>query len=234
MKTKLLLLLSFACTIGFAQTTNSLHEKSKAVLTCFEKKDFTGITKYFDETMKKQLPPEKLKEVWTSINQQAGNYLKYTTIVDSIYQQNRIVIMTCVFQNGKLTMKTIFDKSDKVAGLWFLPINGPICSKGYHEKAKATLACFEKGDFVGATKYFDEAMKKQLPPEKLKEVWNMLNQQAGTYIKSSVTEDTIYQQYRIVYITCIFQNQKLKMKAMFDTDCMLAGLFFVPENAPKP
>jgi len=103
-----------------------------------------------------------------------------------------------------------------------------------HEKAKAILACFAKEDYTGITKYFDETMKKKLPPEKLKEVWNMLNQQAGTYIKPSAIEDTIYQQYRIVYITCIFQNAKLKLKTVFNSEGQIAGLFFVPENAPKP
>jgi hypothetical protein len=116
-----------------------------------------------------------------------------------------------------------------VCNLGFAQTTNPI-----HEKSKAILVCFVKGDFPGITKYFDETMKKQFPPEKSKEVWNMLNQQAGTYIKSSVIEDTVYQQYRIVYITCIFQNQKLKLKTVFDTNCLIAGLLFVPENAPKP
>ena len=77
-------------------------------------------------------------------------------------------------------------------------------------------------------------MKEQLPASKLKEVWNMLNQQAGVYIKSSTISDTTYQNYRIVYIICIFQNAKLKMKTAFDRNEKVAGLFFVPENAPKP
>jgi hypothetical protein len=131
-------------------------------------------------------------------------------------------------------MKTVFDKNDKVAGLWFAPDNGLVCSTDFYEKSKKLLACFEKEDFAGVAKDFDETMKKQLPPEKLKEVWNMINQQAGTYIKPSTMEDTIYQQYRIVYITCIFQNAKLKLKTIFNTECQVAGLFFVPENAPKP
>jgi uncharacterized protein len=73
--------------------------------------------------------------------------------------------------------------------------------------------------------------KKSLPPAKAKEVWNMLNQQCGPYIKSSTISDTTYQQYRIVYIDCIFQNVKLKMKTVFDKDEKVAGLFFVPESA---
>ena len=62
----------------------------------------------------------------------------------------------------------------------------------------------------------------------------MINQQSGTFIKASTVENTNYQQYKIVYTTCIFQNVKLVLKTVFDTDCKVAGLFFVPENAPRP
>ena len=234
MKTRLLFMLSFICTAGFAQTTNPLHEKAQAILACFTKGDYAGMSKYFDETMKRELPPAKLKEAWNTVNQQAGTYTKSTTVADSMYQGFRVVYITCIFQNAKLKMRTVFDKNDKVAGLWFAPDNGPVCSAGFYEKSKIILACFEKEDYAGMTKYFDETMKKQLPPEKLKEVWNMINQQAGMFIKPSTMEDATFQQYRIVYTICIFQNAKLKLKTVFNSECQISGLFFVPENAPKP
>jgi hypothetical protein len=126
MKTRLLLVLAFVCTTVFAQTTkNPLYEKSKAILAGFEKGDFVGITKYFDETMTKQLTPAKLKEVWNMLNQQVGAYIKPSSISDTTYQQHRIVYIICIFQNAKLKMKTVFDKNEKVAGLWFVPENAP-------------------------------------------------------------------------------------------------------------
>jgi hypothetical protein len=125
MKTRSLLILIFICLVGFSQTSNPLYEKSKEILSCFEKGNFTDLSKYFDDTMTKQLPSEKSKEVWNMLNQQAGPYIKYSTISDTTYQEYQIVYITCIFQNCKLVMKTVFDKNKKVAGLFFIPENVP-------------------------------------------------------------------------------------------------------------
>jgi hypothetical protein len=235
MKTRLLLLFAFVSFTVFAQTTNPLHEKSKAVLTCFEKGNFVELEKFYDETMKKEATAEKMKEFWKGLLQQFGSFVAISTISDSTFQQFQVIYMNCIFQNSNIMMKTFFDKNERVAGLLFIPIiTSPASSAIAYEKSKAILACFEKGDYVGISKDFDETMKAQLSASKLKEVWNMLNQQAGPYIKPSTVSDTIYQQYRIVYTICIFQNAKLKMKTVFDRNEKVAGLFFVPENAPKP
>jgi len=233
---KILLLNVFAliCISSFSQTTNPCIEKSKAILSCFTKGDFVGVSKDFNEIMLAELTPDKLKEAWNSVNQQAGAYVKYTTISDSLDQRCRAIYITCVFQNAKLILKTVFDKNNKVTGLWFSPYNGAICNSGFLEKSKYIINSFEKEDFIGVSKDFNETMKRELPPAKLKEVWNMINQQSGTFIKASTVENTNYQQYKIVYTTCIFQNVKLVLKTVFDTDCKVAGLFFVPENAPRP
>jgi hypothetical protein len=234
MKIFLLNLSVLVCTSCFSQTTNPCIEKSKAILSCFVKGDFAGVTKDFNETMKTELTPDKLKEAWNSVNQQAGAYVKYTAISDSLNQRCSAIYITCVFQNAKLMLKTVFDKNNKVAGLWFSPYNGPVCNSGFLEKSKSILNSFEKEDFIGVSKDFNETMKKELPPAKLKEVWNMINQQSGTFIKASTVESVNYQQYKIVYTTCFFQNIKLVLKTIFDTDCKVAGLFFVPENSPRP
>jgi hypothetical protein len=125
MKANLFLIFIFFCFAGLAQTNNPLYEKSKAVLSCFEKGNFADLSRYFDETMNKQLPAEKSKEVWNMLNQQAGPYIKSSTISDTTYQEYKIVYIICIFQNAKLKMKTVFDKNEKVAGLFFVPENAP-------------------------------------------------------------------------------------------------------------
>jgi hypothetical protein len=126
MKTKIFtMMLLCACTMGWAQAQNALYEKSKVVLTCFEKENFAGLEKYYDETMKKALPAEKTKEVWTQINQQTGPFIKGSTMSDTTYKDYRIVYTICIFKNARLKMKVVFDKNKKVAGLFFVPENAP-------------------------------------------------------------------------------------------------------------
>ena len=106
MKTRLLLIFAFISFTLSAQNTNSLHEKSKAVLTCFEKGNFTELEKYYDETMKKEATAEKMKEFWTGLLQQYGPFVATSTISDSTSQQFRVVYINCIFQNSNIMMKT--------------------------------------------------------------------------------------------------------------------------------
>lgn len=85
-------MLLFASTVGFAQVANPLYEKSKAVLNCFEKGNFADLSKYFDDTMNKGLSADKAKEVWTTLNKQAGPYIKSSTISDTSFQGYQIYI----------------------------------------------------------------------------------------------------------------------------------------------
>jgi hypothetical protein len=125
MKTRIIILLTFLTIVSYSQTNNPLYEKSKEVLSCFEKGNFSDLSKYLDETMNKQLSAEKAKEVWNMLNQQAGLFIKSSTISDTTYQEYQIVYINCIFQNGILKMKTVFDKNGKVAGLFFVPENTP-------------------------------------------------------------------------------------------------------------
>ena len=125
MKARLILVFLLVSICGYSQVTNLLYEKSKAVLNCFETNNFAGLSKYFDDTMNKGLPANKAKEVWDLLNQQAGPYIKSTTISDTSFQGYQIVYIICIFQNSTLKMKTVFDKNEKVAGLYFVPENAP-------------------------------------------------------------------------------------------------------------
>jgi Protein of unknown function (DUF3887) len=123
MKTKLLILFLTVASYVVAQTPNPLHVKSSAVLNCMVNGNFAEIAKYFDSTMQQQLPADKLKDVWKTLNQQAGIYIKSTTTKDTTYQVYNIVLTKLIFQNVKLVMKTVFDKNGKITGLFFVPDN---------------------------------------------------------------------------------------------------------------
>jgi len=84
------------------------------------------------------------------------------------------------------------------------------------------------GQFDPATDRFDEQMKRALPPEKLKEAWQSITAQAGTYQRRLGTRTESQSPFTIVLVTCRFQTAPLDAKVVFDKQSNVAGLFFIP------
>jgi hypothetical protein len=96
--------------------------------------------------------------------------------------------------------------------------------------SKSVITSFQKNEYTKIVQSFDETMKTALPAEKLKLVWDDLNNKCGKYQKfSEITEGKI-PNYDIVYILCHFEKINLKMKTVFNDKNQIAGLFFLPEN----
>jgi len=88
-----------------------------------------------------------------------------------------------------------------------------------------------KEDFTGAVGRFDSTMKSALPEQKLREVWQSLQKQAGRFKKQLRTRMEMQQGYEAVFVTCQFERATLDAKVVFDAKKQIAGLFFVPSQA---
>ena len=96
--------------------------------------------------------------------------------------------------------------------------------------SKMVINSFQKNEFSKIFEVFDQTMKTALPVEKLKLVWDDLNNKCGKYQKmSTITADKI-QNYDVTYILCHFEKINLKMKTVFNNRYQIAGLFFISEN----
>ena len=87
-----------------------------------------------------------------------------------------------------------------------------------------------KGDSAAAVGRFDSTMKSALPEQKLKEVWQTIQQQAGPFTRRLGTRMERVDGYDVVFVTCQFERAELDAKMVFDTDKRIAGLFFVPSQ----
>jgi hypothetical protein len=85
-----------------------------------------------------------------------------------------------------------------------------------------------KEDFAGAVARFDSTMKNALPEQKLREVWQTLQKQAGSFQKQAGTRVEEQGGYKMVFVTCQFEQAVLDTKVVFDSQKQVAGLFFVP------
>jgi len=95
--------------------------------------------------------------------------------------------------------------------------------------AKNVLSFFPKNEFEKIPAFFDENLKQNLLSDKLGSVWKSLEQQFGTFEKTS--NDSIYtmNNYLVVDIYCIFKNGRLIFKTSYDKNGKIAGIFFVPD-----
>lgn len=90
------------------------------------------------------------------------------------------------------------------------------------------IALLSGGDYEAAVEMFDNTMKSALPKEKLKEVWQALEAQCGTFeIQGDIRQNKI-QQYDVIYVPCQFEKTTLDGKVVFGQEGLIAGLFFVP------
>lgn len=97
--------------------------------------------------------------------------------------------------------------------------------------AKEFITLLEKGDFSKAVENFDSTMIKVMPEDKLKEVWNSIVTQLGSFKRQGKTRTEKVMDYDIVYVTCVFQSVALDAKVVFNRKKQISGLFFIPSQA---
>lgn len=100
---------------------SNLVDRSKEVAKALDKSAYESVFAQFDEAMQKSLPKEKLETTWGMIHKQMGD-LKDTGKARQVKADPfEVVFVECQFEQGKLELKLVYDKSEKIAGLFLLP-----------------------------------------------------------------------------------------------------------------
>lgn len=99
-------------------------------------------------------------------------------------------------------------------------------------KRKATVKAFfdacAKEDYEAAAKDFDEAVRKALPPDKVKELWQGLHKKLGPLKHQGTPKTETKGKYDFVILVCQFDKLTLDARFTFTGDGKIAGLGFVP------
>jgi len=82
---------------------------------------FSDAEKTFDKTMKAALPAEKLKLLWRDLEGKLGDFKSTGTARFEKAGGYTTVFVPCNFTKATLDAKIVYDKSDRVAGLFFVP-----------------------------------------------------------------------------------------------------------------
>ena len=98
------------------------------------------------------------------------------------------------------------------------------------QKTENVVRAFERGDFDAITIYFDETMKKGLPPSGLKMGWVQVNTAYGKFEKSDMDnlKETQTDKFDIIEVPFHFQKETLKLRLAFNKDGTIGGLYIQP------
>ncbi|MCD5414186.1 MAG: DUF3887 domain-containing protein [Clostridiales bacterium] len=88
------------------------------------------------------------------------------------------------------------------------------------------LTLLSTGEYAVAAERFDTTMKKALPAEKLRGIWEGIVNEYG--LLKSLGEGIVFEEqgFQIVELKMIFEKGALKARVVFDNDNLIAGLNF--------
>jgi dienelactone hydrolase len=82
---------------------------------------FDAAESRFDSTMQAQLPADKLRDIWATLELQAGAFQQVLGTRTERVQQYDAVYVTTAFEKQPIDIKIVFDAQGQVAGLFFAP-----------------------------------------------------------------------------------------------------------------
>lgn len=95
-------------------------------------------------------------------------------------------------------------------------------------KAAAFIHTLAKGDFDAAEADFTDQMKQEVPPTKLREIWQSLVSNIGPLQDTGDSKTEVEDGYTTVVVRGDFKSRALGIAVTFDSARKIAGMHFVP------
>jgi dienelactone hydrolase len=86
-------------------------------------------------------------------------------------------------------------------------------------------------EYAKSREHFDSTMTALMPEAKVKEIWEQILLQAGSFKSQLGVRTQKFRTYDIVFVTCRFDRDTLDTKVVIDPAGKIAGLFFAPVQA---
>ena len=120
-KAFLLFALLFVSTFAFSQNVISLFGKASEFFNYLEAGKYDTAHLYFDETERAKITPENLQKLWTSVKTQLGDVEFIDPIQSKIQGEFYAVTVEGKFERDEQTFVLMFNKTEKVVGLYMPP-----------------------------------------------------------------------------------------------------------------
>lgn len=109
-----------------AEAPEAVSARGSRIVSLLDAGKYGEVRAQFDDAMTKAVPTdEALGALWTGLQQKSGRYKRTLFVTESVAAVYRIVLVTCEFEQGPLDVKLVFDRSNKVAGFFYVPTHHP-------------------------------------------------------------------------------------------------------------
>lgn len=134
-----------------AQSPNDdgkLIKKARDFARSLAEGDTKSVSQSFDPTMAQAMPPEKLKELWETLQAQAGPFKSFGPSSHEHQAGFDAVFVETNFRDKSFRLKVVFDQKARISGLWVEPVVAPSAPSppSYDEPDKYTVERVEFGD----------------------------------------------------------------------------------------
>ena len=105
-------------------------------------------------------------------------------------------------------------------------------SPSIETRARTFVGELASGEWTHTKTPFDATMAGALPPDKVRELWQALEKQEGTFRAIEQTSRHDAGGLQIVHVLCTFERGKQTLRIVFDGSGSVAGLFVRPPDPP--
>ncbi len=117
----LLTVFLFASSVSFSQSVFSLFGKANEFFALLNEQKFEVAHKFFDEKEQAKITPDNLKQLWTNINTNLGDVISLEAIQSKTQDEFFAVTLEGKFKKDDQNFVLLFNKNEKVVGLYFPP-----------------------------------------------------------------------------------------------------------------
>jgi len=110
-----------SCSRPKAAAPAAIEQPARQFVELLAKADFQRASQRFDDTMRQALPADKLQQAWDSLVQQFGAFQRIAGVRTTQEQGYDVAYVRCEFANGATEAKIVFDRNQRISGLWFGP-----------------------------------------------------------------------------------------------------------------
>ena len=114
--------------------------RGEEVLNLLREGKYAEIPTYFNKTLRDQLSPQELQEIWETLPEQVGEFEEVLAIQVMPVQDHKVVVLSCSFPVMNLDLQLSFDQKGEIAGFFLTPsqYQGEYTPPSYAEQDKFT------------------------------------------------------------------------------------------------
>lgn len=97
---------------------NKLKESSEKLIDCFNNEKYDNIVDGMDDSLKKQVSSDQLKEAWSNFKK-VGKYKSISKIIFQEKNSIAIVVVIAQYENSNVQFTLSYNKDMKLVGVYF-------------------------------------------------------------------------------------------------------------------